>query len=229
MAFRLARANLLAAQSRQKEYADFKRQNFAFQVGDEVLLSTVNLQLRVAASNARKLLPKYIGPFKNLARVNEVAYPLQLPDKMKVHPVFHIILLRAFRSDGSYIPHPPTCFEDHHLEYTVECILNHRDKPYRGKTRRECLVKWQGYGPEHNTWEPEAHCGNSSELISAYWSYRAKSGLILQSPPLVTSSVDTPAVVPQLDSNAIVPDTPSLNPPDTTPSVPDKFATFWKS
>ena len=50
-------------QPRPKEYADSKRRDFAFKVGDDILLSTTNLQLRVAASSARKLLPKHVGPF----------------------------------------------------------------------------------------------------------------------------------------------------------------------
>lgn len=52
-----------------------------------------------------------------------------------------------------------------------ESILLHRDKhPVHGwKIRREFLVKWLSYGPEHNTWEPEANLTNCPELLSEYW------------------------------------------------------------
>ena len=31
------------------------------------------------------------------------------------------------------------------------------------------LVKWLGYGPEHNTWEPEANLTNCSEVLPTFW------------------------------------------------------------
>lgn len=74
-------------------------------------------------------------------------------------------------------PPPPTLIADA-LEYEVEHILMHcKDRnPVNGwKIKREFLVKWQGYGPEHNTWEPEANLRNCPELLTDYWaSVRAK-------------------------------------------------------
>jgi hypothetical protein len=48
----------------------------------------------------------------------------------------------------------------------VEAILSHRFK--RGN-KLEFLVRWLGYGHEHDTWEPEENCMNSSVLITEYW------------------------------------------------------------
>jgi hypothetical protein len=85
-----AKSCLLAAQSRQRAYANTKRRDVSFSVGEEVLLSTRNLKLKVVAANARKLLPNFLGPFTVVKRVNAVAYKLGLPETMKVHIVFHV-------------------------------------------------------------------------------------------------------------------------------------------
>ena len=60
----LAKQCITDARSRQKLYADAKRKDFTFAVGDEVLLSTQALKLKVNSADACKLLPKAVGPFK---------------------------------------------------------------------------------------------------------------------------------------------------------------------
>jgi hypothetical protein len=90
-------------------------------------------------------------------------------------------LLKHYKSSGSYQPPAPTLFEDEHLENTVEVILDHKDTPFRGKTRRHYLVQWQGCGPEHNTFESEENCTNCAELISEYWQYRSRTHKIANS------------------------------------------------
>ena len=55
---------------------------------------------------------------------------------------------------------------DGDLEYEVESILSHR---FVGHNKLEYLVKWLGYGVEHNTWEPSANCANCPQLVSDYW------------------------------------------------------------
>ena len=42
-----------------------------------------------------KLIPRYVGPYKILKRIDKVAYELELPVELAaVHPVFHISLLK---------------------------------------------------------------------------------------------------------------------------------------
>jgi hypothetical protein len=55
------------------------------------------------------------------------------------------------------------------LEYEVECILGHAERSRGRVPKREYLVKWKGYGPEHNSWEPEANLSNCQELLQKYW------------------------------------------------------------
>lgn len=55
---------------------------------------------------------------------------------------------------------------DGELEYEVEHIVGHR---FVGHNKLQFLVKWLGYGVEHNTWEPEANCANCPAKVSEYW------------------------------------------------------------
>ena len=168
-----ARACLAAAQNRQKQYADSKRRDVESSIKGKVLLSTQNLRLKSSLTGTRKLLPEYVGPFKVQRRVNAVAYELEMPESMKLHNVFHSSLLKPYYSDGLYQPLAATAFDDEHLEYTVERVLDHRDKVYKHKLCKEYLVHWKGFGPEHNTWEPESFLDYCSDLVSEYWMQRS--------------------------------------------------------
>lgn len=149
-----ARSCLLKARDRQKAAADKSRQDASFAVGDLVLLSTKNIALK--APGTKKLLPRFIGPFSIEAVVGKVAYKLQLPSGYRIHPVFHVSLLKPYKSNGVYQPPPPQFLDDGGNAYwTVQAIIDHRDRKVHRKTVRDFLVKWEGFGPEHNSWEPE--------------------------------------------------------------------------
>ena len=83
--------NLKAAQSRQKSYADVRRRELAFNVGDYVYLRVSSFRGLKRFGVKGKLAPRYIGPFKILERRGEVAYQLELPAQLSdVHDVFHV-------------------------------------------------------------------------------------------------------------------------------------------
>lgn len=161
-----AKMNLKAAQDRQKAYADENRREVQFAAGDKVLLKTKHLNIKT--TGVRKLLPKWIGPFPVVKKVGQVAYKLGLPDNMRCHPVFHVSLLHGYKTDGRVQPPPLPVEINDELEYEVEAILLHRDVKRGKRSTREYLVKWLGYGPEHNSWEPDSgmHC---DDLIARYW------------------------------------------------------------
>lgn len=54
-------------------------------------------------------------------------------------------------------PLQPIVLEDGSVEFFVERVLMHRETRKGRRILREFLVKWEGYGPEHNSWEPEAN------------------------------------------------------------------------
>jgi hypothetical protein len=176
-AVKSAKAALHAAQQRQAVAANRRRRDMNIAVGDSVYLSTVNIKLKFKGSP--KLLPRWIGPFKVLEQINPVAYRLELPDNLKIHNVFHMSLLKPVTPGTSLTAPPPPTMVDGELEYEVERVESHR---FVGHGKLQFLVKWLGYGVEHNTWEPEANCANCPEKVSEYWSaVQSQSGMRLVS------------------------------------------------
>lgn len=164
-AVRRAKELLHAAQSRQKQYADRKRREETYVVGDDVLLATKNVTFKNPGT--KKLLPRFIGPFKVAKVISPVAYRLTLPESMQCHDVFHVSLLRRYKSDGRTQPPPPPMEVEGEFEYEVEAILADRPSGRRG-AQREFLLKWKGYGPENNTWEPEGNLSGCRQLLAEY-------------------------------------------------------------
>jgi hypothetical protein len=152
-----ARQLLVAAQDRQKALANAGRRDVVFAPDDMVWLNTKNLTLKHPGT--RKLLPRYVGPFKVMQRIGEVAYKLKLPAKLKMHDVFHVSLLKPYRSDGRYPAMPEVIDLTGELSYQVETILAHRERRAGGRGRLRTLtsylVKYADLGPEYNAWVPE--------------------------------------------------------------------------
>ena len=52
-------------------------------------------------------------------------------------------------------------------EFKIEEILAHRViKPRRGRVRHEYLIKWLGYPPEENSWEPWKNLNDLSRKLA---------------------------------------------------------------
>jgi hypothetical protein len=150
--------NILAAQSRQKSYADARRWDLEFAVGDHVLLRVSPTKGVVRFGVFRKLSPRYIGPFTILARVGSLAYRLQLPDSMAgVHPVFHVSMLRKFLQDPDHqIEMEPNVVQQ---DLTLECrlvrILESLERVMRKRSIKYVKVLWTNQSEREATLELE--------------------------------------------------------------------------
>jgi hypothetical protein len=92
---RLIRDRLKIARSRQKSYADSKRREVTYEVGDRAYLRVLPLRGVKRFGIKGKLAPRFVGPFKVLARKGEVTYELELPESLSaVHNVFHVSQLK---------------------------------------------------------------------------------------------------------------------------------------
>ena len=74
-----------------------------------------------------KFMSKFLGPFYIVERVFKDVYKLELPPEIKVHPTFHVKLLKLFKeytiwTGRKKIIRPPPDLLGHHLEYKVEGI-----------------------------------------------------------------------------------------------------------
>ena len=81
-----------------------RRRPLEFEVGDHVFLKVMHKRGVVKFGKRRKLLPRFIGPFEILERIDTVAYRLALPHNMLgVHEVFHVSMLRKYTPDPSHV------------------------------------------------------------------------------------------------------------------------------
>src|SRR5688500_15139094 len=78
----IIRENLETTQPRQKSYANNRRRELIFEVGDIVYLKVSPMRGMKRFKVKGKLAPRYIRPFKILEMKGEVAYPLDLPDSL---------------------------------------------------------------------------------------------------------------------------------------------------
>ncbi|GJY39251.1 putative reverse transcriptase domain-containing protein [Tanacetum coccineum] len=115
-----------AARDRQKSYADLKRKPMEFQVGDKVMLKVSPWKGVVRFGKRGKLNPRYVGPFKVLERVGEVAYKLELPEELsRVHNTFHVSNLKKCHADEPLaVPLDGLNLDDklHFVEEPVEIV-----------------------------------------------------------------------------------------------------------
>ena len=128
---------ILSARVKQTTEANKHRRPAPFAEGDLVYLSTKNLS--IPKGRARKLVPKYIGPFKILkVIVPGASFRLELPAELKqrgLHSVFHASLLRI------HVPNDDRKFPGRTYEHVagfgkpsewpVERILSHEGRGKR--------------------------------------------------------------------------------------------------
>ena len=147
----------------QKAYYDRKHRDVQFRVGDSVLLSTQNLRLK---GIPHKLQRKFCGPYKVLEKIDAQAYRLQLPTTWRIHPVFHVSLLKHWRP--SLVQQVPGEVEladpDQPAYFDVEKILRWRWTSKTRQRRREFLVLWQGYPVEDAEWIPATYFSDQEAL-----------------------------------------------------------------
>ncbi|XP_070050260.1 uncharacterized protein [Nicotiana tomentosiformis] len=103
----LIQQRLKTAQSRQKSYTDVHRRKLEFKEGDQVFLKVLPMKGVMRFGKKGKLSPRFIGPYRILKRIREVAYKLELHASMAlVHPAFHVSMLRGYVPDLAHIISP---------------------------------------------------------------------------------------------------------------------------
>ena len=158
---KLFRDRLKVTQSMQKSSADSKRKEAVYEVGDRVYLRVAPLQGVKHFGVKGKLAPRFVGPYKILERMGEVAYKLELPEGLSgVHDVFHVSQLKKCHAEMADIPLRDTVpLEaiqlDSDLTYEEKPvkILEYASRVTRSKVIKFCKVQWSHHTEDEATWE----------------------------------------------------------------------------
>lgn len=149
------KANLTKAQIFMKKFADSKRRAMDFNIGDMVLVKLQPYrQHSVALRSNQKLGLRYFGPFPIIEKIGEVVYKLMLPPSAKIHPVFHISLLKPCKGvhDTQYMPLPLLTNENGPL-LIPKSILQFRILLRNNQHVPQVLVHWEGLPGSEATWK----------------------------------------------------------------------------
>ncbi|KAI3756928.1 hypothetical protein L6452_04460 [Arctium lappa] len=136
--------------------ANQKRREAEFSVGDKVLVKLRPYrQISVAKRLSNKLSKRFYGPFEVSERVGKVAYRLILPETSKIHPVFHVSVLRRYNGEveAGGVHALPVDFEKGSPIEQPLSICGVRSVLSRGKPTTQVLVQWTNSSPENATWE----------------------------------------------------------------------------
>ncbi|PIL30265.1 hypothetical protein GSI_07443 [Ganoderma sinense ZZ0214-1] len=96
-----AHDSILAARVKQTRDANRRHHPAPFELGDLVYVSTKNMSL--PKGYARKLAPRYIGPYRIVQDYGNNSFKLELPANLRkqgIHAVFHSSLLRVHQPNG---------------------------------------------------------------------------------------------------------------------------------
>ncbi|KAK2420476.1 hypothetical protein QL285_031201 [Trifolium repens] len=155
---RKIRAMMKVAQDRQKSYADRRRRPLEFEEGDHVFLRVTPTTGVGRALKAKKLTPRFIGPYQILERIGKVAYRIALPPVLSlIHDVFHVSQLRKYTPDPSHVITPDDIQLRDNLSFEVPPIKIADRKMKRLRTKEIPLVKviWNEATGD-TTWELES-------------------------------------------------------------------------
>nr|XP_016455600.1 PREDICTED: uncharacterized protein LOC107779656 [Nicotiana tabacum] len=153
---KIIKDRLKIASDRQKSYADLKRREIEYKAGDKVFLKVSPWKKIMRFGKKGKLSLRFIGPYEMLERVDLVAYKLALPPELdKIHNVFHVSMLRRYRSDPSHVLPIESIEVNPDLTYGEEPIqiLARELKELRNKSIPLVKVLWKTHFGEEATWE----------------------------------------------------------------------------
>lgn len=99
---RQLKANIANSVNRMKQITDKKRRDVSFNVGEWVLLKLHQFRQQTVFTRVhQKLASHFYGPYQILKKIGHVAYKLQLLEGERIHPVFHVSLLKGYQTNGN--------------------------------------------------------------------------------------------------------------------------------
>ncbi|KAJ3687163.1 hypothetical protein LUZ61_016327 [Rhynchospora tenuis] len=149
------RGNLVRAQNRMKKYADLKRSERHFHIGDWVYLRLQPYkQTSVSGGGNAKFNSKYFGPFEILEKIGTVAYKLNLPPAANIHPVIHVSQLKKhIGRHQTPLPYCPWLGSDGNLRGVPFKVIGRRMIKKGNEPIAQLQIQWVNSSELEATWE----------------------------------------------------------------------------
>lgn len=164
---------------------DSKHLAVNFKPGEEAFLNLHHGYTIPGLSN-RKLAQQRVGPFKIIDKVGRLAYRLQLPPLMRIHPVVSVAQLEPAATTKGPDPYgrkvnkepPPVTNEDDEGDNAGQGVIAEVGRILEKRTsangKVEYLVHWKDWGHEHNAWYDVKDLTQSMELVNEYEGRQAR-------------------------------------------------------
>lgn len=174
----LLKQNLHKAQERMKLFHDKRHTERTFEVGDLVYLKLQSYkQQSVERRPVHKLSAKYYGPFEVIEKIGTVAYKLKLPTSARIHPVFHVSLLKKKVGLQAVVnPHLPPVVDPENPRWYPAKVIDTMLVKRKGRASAKWLIQWIGAPSEDATWEfaddimaryPDFEMGGGNSAVEA--------------------------------------------------------------
>jgi len=146
--------HLRRGQDQMSKFVNRHRRKVDIGVGDMVYLKIQPHQQQLVHTKLHpKLSARYYGPFLVIARVRAVAYRLQFPDHIRIHPVFHVSQLKKAVGDHHVESEMPPDLQGQRQEMISEEILGRRIVTTHGSPIEQVLIRWKEGGAAAAMWE----------------------------------------------------------------------------
>ena len=154
-ALRQLKHHLTIAQEQMRRTANAHWRDIQFDIDDWVYLKLRPHRHQSQRIN-QKLAPHYYRPFQIEKKCGPMAYKLTLPSNSKVHPVFHVSLLKRAVATQTINVVLPAEFSIEEVDiFTPHQILAHHSIKQQGVPIKEFLIQWHNKPVEEATWEDE--------------------------------------------------------------------------
>jgi hypothetical protein len=149
-----------------KQQADKRRTDREFTTGDWVFVRLQPYkQNSLKNYKKHKLAPKFYGPYQIRKRIGQVSYALDIPNKGKLHDIFHVSCLKKKLGPTIHIQTKlPLLDEEGRLILIPEGILEVRTKFLHSRRINEYMIKWKNLPEDEATWEDEEFRSKHSSL-----------------------------------------------------------------
>jgi hypothetical protein len=189
------KSNLHAANNRMKQQANAKSRDVEFQVGDRVFLKLHPYHQQSVFKRAyQKLASRFYGLYLVEEKIGNVAYKLQLSPSSRIHPVFHVSLLKKTVGDHitTHTDLPPAA-DDGELLLEPKCVLDTRWVKRGSKFIEESLIQWKQLPRDDATWE------NTQELRDKFMNFNLEDKVCVTG-----GSIDEPRSEPRRSARVAV-------------------------